>query len=339
MYLRQLSVSALALVAAIFMLAACDDSSVDPAFDTGPQTTTIEFESSSLASGRGGTVDIDIVINNPQGEEVTAEVLYANGISETSANEFVLGSAVGGDPEDGEEANGYVAGTVTFPASADDGDIQTFELELVEDSGVEEQLDAVFTLQNIQGAGLGSTDLFTLSLGSVTLFEEDFSDESLDPFDVVDVSSGGDSWSLGTFEDDDNDPPYAEANGFGENDPSDTWLISPALDFTGSIGQTLSFTTAKNFDDEGVEQGLLVKVSTDYDGSGDPSDFEWTDVTDRADAYSDGGYEVVPSGSLDIGDEAFQSDTVYVAFQYISSGTGPGSTEAWQVDDILVRGQ
>jgi hypothetical protein len=30
---------------------------------------------------------------------------------------------------------------------------------------------------------------------------------------------------------------------------------------------------------------------------------------------------------------------VYIAFKYISSGTGPGTSEEWQVDDVRVVGR
>ena len=175
------------------------------------------------------------------------------------------------------------------------------------------------------------------SITTTTLLGEDFSDEAADPFSVVDAPGSGSSWGIATFENDQS--PYMQANGFGADTPSNTWLISPALDFSANSGQTLSFANAKSFDDGGVETGLRVKVSTDYNGTGNPEDFTWTDISDRVENYSEGGYEFVESGEIDVSDEDFQSESVYVAFQYISSGTGPGTTELWQVDDVTVTAQ
>lgn len=319
-------------LAILLMLPGCDSGAPTGA-ETEDDLPTVEFERTSISSARdGSTLSIGVVINNPNGEAVSAEILYANDASETEASEFVFPS----DAKIGD-GNGYVAGSVTFPAGAEDGDVQTFDLQLAEDSGADEQLEAIFALQNLQGAQRGNNDQLILALGSITLFEEDFSDDEFDPLTVYDVASNA-SWEIGSFGGEPRSP-YAEANGYGANEPSNDWLITPALDFSETSGQTLSFASAKNFDDGGVEQGLLVKISTDYDGESNPEDFTWTDITDRAEAYSDGDYEFVASGTLDIGDSEFQSDSVYIAFQYISSGTGGGSTELWQVDDILVRGQ
>jgi hypothetical protein len=150
---------------------------------------------------------------------------------------------------------------------------------------------------------------------------------------AVNVSNGN-AWGIGTFDGN----AYAVANGFGGSEPANTWLVTPALNFNNFDGETLSFRNAKNFDDEGLDQGLQVKVSTDYDGSGNPENFTWTDISDRVENYSGGGYTYVSSGAVDLADGQFQSDEVYVAFQYRSSGTGAGSTEEWQVDDIVVTG-
>ena len=175
------------------------------------------------------------------------------------------------------------------------------------------------------------------SFTTTSLLDEDFSDESPDPFTVVDTPDSGSSWGIATF--DNEQSPYMEANGFGADTPSNTWLISPALDFSANSNQTLSFANAKNFDDGGLDRGLVVQVSTDYVEGEDPSNYTWTDISDRVQSYSEGGYEFVESGEIDISDEAFQSESVYVAFQYISSGTGGGSTELWQVDDVVVTAQ
>jgi hypothetical protein len=150
--------------------------------------------------------------------------------------------------------------------------------------------------------------------------------------------ASNENWGTGSFS---GEPlsPYAEANGFDANEPSNDWLIAPAINFNDYDGETLTFQNAKNFDDAGLDRGLQVKISTDYDGTGNPEDFTWTDVSDRVQNYSTGGYEFVSSGEVDLSDTQFQGDAVYIAFQYETSGTGGGSTELWRVDNITVTGQ
>jgi len=229
---------------------------------------------------------------------------------------------------------------VTFTETDSGISINNGQANIVLDGGLDRFAGGV------NQAGDGFVNVFHLidglllppSFATTTLLEEDFSDEAADPFSVVDVESGGSSWQINSFEDEPRSP-YMRANGFGADAPSNSWLISPALDFSANSGQTLSFANAKNFDDEGLERGLVVQVSTDYDGTGNPEQFTWTDISDRVENYSEGGYEFVESGEIDISDEDFQSESVYVAFQYISSGTEGGSTELWQVDDVTVTAQ
>lgn len=335
MYSTFLRLPAWALIALLLFSTGCD-SGVDPNLAGEDDEPTVQFASSSVSSSRSvDSVPIEITISNAPDREVTAELLYANGASETEATEFGFPSdAIIGD------GNGYRAGTVTFPPNAEGDDATaTVNIPLSGNAETEDQRTALFTLQNVEGASIGNSDRFELVLGAITLLEEGFSDEEVDPFTVVDASEGGNNWQVTTFDNDQS--PYMEANGFGADEPSNSWLISPALDFSDtSGGQTLSFANAKNFDDGGLEQGLLVKVSTDYDGEGNPEDFTWTDITNREGAaYSEGGYEFVSTGAIDISDEELQAEEVYIAFQYITSGTGSGSTELWQVDDILVRAQ
>lgn len=317
------------------LVAGCDGFESGAPPDAAEDTeTTLAFAQESIAvTEDAGVVTISITINNPPANrDVSAEILYADAVSETDASDFNL-------PEDAavEGNNAYVAGSVTFPAGSDDGDTQTIELNIEDDEDPEEQEDGIFVLQRVEGATVGSPDRLTVAIGAITLFVADFSDEELAPMTAYSVASN-ENWeisSAGSWP----DVPYAVANGFGANEPSNDWLISPALNFNEYEGETLTFANAKNFDDTGIERGLRVLVSTDYDGEGNPEDFTWTDISDRVENYSSGGYEFVSSGDIDLSDDAFQGDAVYIAFQYLSSGTGAGSSEAWEVDNIVVTGR
>mgnify|MGYP006426734365 CR=1 FL=1 len=165
------------------------------------------------------------------------------------------------------------------------------------------------------------------------LLAEDFSDDALAPFTAFSVASDKD-WGTSS---DDNPPnaPYAAANGFLGDEPSNDWLISPAIDMASAEDETLTFRTAKEFDDSGG-RGLNVLVSTDYSGSGDPTAATWTDISDRVTFATD--LTFTESGEIDLTDAAFQETDVYIAFQYESSGTGSEDTERWRLDDIALTG-
>ncbi len=315
-------------------LVGCDgfDSGTSPEAPEDAATTLSFGEAEIPLTEESGTVSIPVVINNPAGREVTAELLYADGVSTTDAADFNLpaDAAVSG-------GNAYVAGRVTFPANTEGTDTLEVELNIQDTEENEEQEDGVFVLQSIQNATVGSQDRVTVKIGAVQILFVDFSNDELAPMAAISVASN-ENWGTSSAGSADN-VPYAVINGFGANEPSNDWLISPAINFNNYDGETLTFLNAKNFDDAGLERGLRILVSTDYDGSGNPEDFTWTDVSDQVENYSPGGYEFVSSGEVDLSGSPFQGDAVYIAFQYLSSGTGGGSTEAWEVDDITVTGQ
>ena len=305
-------------------------------FDTGqaPDATTAADPTVSFATDNislveeDSPVEIAVTISDPPNDTVAVEVLYADGVSGTDPSDFGLE----GNPSVG---SGVVAGTVVFPDTATTGNTQTLSLDIQDDVENEEQEDGIFVLQGVTNASIGTTNELTVGIGAIELFFEDFeSQEELAPLSVFNVTSGN-GWSLGS----NGGNSYAGANAFGGSEASNSWLITPALNFDNFEGETLTFRNAKNFDDGGLEQPLQVKVSTNYDGSGNPENFEWTNVTNRVQNFSEGGYNYVPSGEIDLSDTQFQAETVYVAFQYQSSGTGEGSSEAQQVDDIRIVGR
>ncbi len=175
------------------------------------------------------------------------------------------------------------------------------------------------------------------------LLAVDFQDGELSPFTAVSVASAQD-WAVGS-RDDVPTSPYAEANGFNNTDPdavpSNDWLISPALNLADAESETLTFLSEEGFGDDSLgAESIRLLVSTDYDGSGNPEDFTWTDISARAtfDDVADNFEDAFqPSGEIDLSDEAFQAEEVYIAFQYRSSGTGPGEAAAWRIDDVVVR--
>jgi len=324
--LRSVRLPATLLIAALF-LAGCDgfESGTPPVEAVDEPETTISFAESGFSAVESvGTISIDVQVNNPQGQEVSAEVLYADPASDTDASDFNL--------TDSEQVgDSRVAGQVTFPADASDGDVRSIELNIQDDTPNEPRENGIFVLQQVQNASVGETDRLTVTIGAIQVFTQDFSGEQIAPMTVFDVTDGN-GWQIGTA--DVSNSPFAAANAFGGPEPSNSWLITPAFDFSVLEGETLSFINAKNFDDGGEDQPLQVKVSTDYDGSGNPEDATWTDVTDRVENFSQGDYNFVQSGDIDLSDSEFQEEEVYIAFRYQSSGTGGGSSEEQQIDNI-----
>lgn len=119
----------------------------------------------------------------------------------------------------------------------------------------------------------------------------------------------------------------AVANGFGADGPSDDWLISPALLLAPEECAELVFDHYRNYD--GPQ--LQVMVSSDYDGSSDPTDpsFTW-------DAYAIGHSDIKNIWAARTVDLCSYSGRVFVAFRYTSTGTGPGEGARMGVDNVMV---
>lgn len=137
---------------------------------------------------------------------------------------------------------------------------------------------------------------------------------------------GDQEWEHSTFGED----QFAKMSGYaGSANDNEDWLISPELDFTDLEKAELSFRTAYNYDGNPMQ----LMVSNDYDGTGNPNDFTWTDLTNEFD-WSEGGFEWAESGVVDI--LSYASPTVYVAFKYTSTTAGAST---WEVDYVRVIGE
>ena len=128
-----------------------------------------------------------------------------------------------------------------------------------------------------------------------------------------------------------NPPGCAIMNGYsGAPVPNEDWLISPALDLNGYYDITFGFDHARNY---GSNEGLLIMVSTDYDGSSDPNTGTWNDITSSYTFPDPGSWTFFNAGIADI--SAYESGSTYLAFLYNST-----SSEActWEVDNAMVLG-
>jgi len=122
--------------------------------------------------------------------------------------------------------------------------------------------------------------------------------------------------------------PCASMSGYeGAPFENDDWLISPALDLDNYINEVLTFQNAKNYTGNDLE----LKVSTDYDGGGDPYSGTWTTLTF---IKSPGSWAWTPSGEIDL--SGFNGAAVYIAFQFTSTAV---ASATWEVDDIVLTGE
>lgn len=170
------------------------------------------------------------------------------------------------------------------------------------------------------------SSLFPASAAAAILHQEDFSSRDTGSWSSFSVASDA-NWS---YEERDNLDSMT-MNGFGADAPSNDWLISPALDLSAVTAPVLTFQSRVFY--EGGD--FKTKVSLDYSGTGTPQAANW--ITLDFNKPADGSGRWTPSKDVDLSSYA-GADNTYLAFQYTSTGTGPGDAAAWNVGDIQVTG-
>lgn len=177
--------------------------------------------------------------------------------------------------------------------------------------------------QNIDYKTDGNYPSATAHTADITyLLNEDFELDSLGVFTAFDMY-GGQSWHAASH----SNNYYAYMNGYanGSAHENEDWLISPAM--SGSFQSiTLQFLSAMSFSGPALE----LKISGDYDGVSEPTEFDWIDLTDLFD-WSGGDFAWVESGVVNITN--FVGEPFYIAFVYRSSDSGAA---AWEIDEVKV---
>lgn len=169
-----------------------------------------------------------------------------------------------------------------------------------------------------------SSVVLATSVEAAVLIEQTFESGSLNPWNSYSVNSNV-NWKVDSY----GSASYGYMNGYGADEASDDWLISPNVNFDAVRSETLTFKTAKNYDGGSFE----VLVSTDYDGSSDPTSATWTSLSAT---YSTGDYSWTDSGTIDL---STITGSGYIAFRYISTGVAGGDGAIWEVDDIVLSGE
>ncbi|MGV3657082.1 MAG: lamin tail domain-containing protein [Chitinophagaceae bacterium] len=150
------------------------------------------------------------------------------------------------------------------------------------------------------------------------------SSSSLGGFTQYSVS-GSQTWSCTSFGE--NGSGGVQINGFsGGARENEDWLISPSFDLSGMPYPVLSFASVSSF--EGPSLKLM--VSTNYDGTGNPADFDWTEIGGHFPEVNSAVWTT--SAQLDLG--AFRTENVYFAFVYTSSPELQASR--WTIDNFVI---
>ena len=183
---------------------------------------------------------------------------------------------------------------------------------------------------NIDYKNDGNYPTATITTENVeVLLFEDF-DDGLGVFTEYNAY-GEQVWHQGVYQ----GTTYANMNGYadGANHQNEDWLISPTINIPVNTYDEIQFEfrTAKKFDGP----DLQVLVSMDYEGTGEPSDYTWLDITDAFD-YSTGNYEWVESGVLIIEGDQLLPGHYHFAFKYTSTDQAAAS---WEIDYVKLIGK
>ncbi|MCD4694701.1 MAG: choice-of-anchor J domain-containing protein, partial [Bacteroidales bacterium] len=123
--------------------------------------------------------------------------------------------------------------------------------------------------------------------------------------------------------------PCAQVSGYDDENyyENEDWLISPSLNLNNYQSEILNFQNAQNYTGADLE----LKVSTDYNGGGDPNSATWTNLSY---SMSSGGFTWTSSGDVDL--SGFEGNAVYVAFFFTSTNDGSAT---WELDEISITGE
>lgn len=153
--------SALALAGLVAIGAAgCDGSDATAAASAGP---VVQFGTNSKLATEGTVVTIPVKLTGSTGQPVTVEILFARGASTAAFN--TDSTVVGADITDfGTTDGGVQKASLTFSGTADETKTVTFRV--IADGILEPSETAVFALQRVTGASIGTPRELTVSIGT-----------------------------------------------------------------------------------------------------------------------------------------------------------------------------
>ncbi len=150
---------------------------------------------------------------------------------------------------------------------------------------------------------------------------------SIDGWTNVNINNGDRLWEVREF----NYNKYAQTSAYNSGEsPYEVWLVTPGLILPVDSNPTLTFDSN---DGHYNGDGLMVKVSTDFDG--DVSTATWTDMNPIISSGHTTGFgeNFTPSGEIDLSEHAGQ--VIYIAYRYLGASNGISTT--YQIDNISVE--
>jgi hypothetical protein len=166
------------------------------------------------------------------------------------------------------------------------------------------------------------------TIGNIIVVEsQNFDDYSFGNWTKISVI-GDQEWQIDSIHGV-NGSPCTKMSGYnsGTTYENEDWLISPMLNLDSFTNSNIAFANAMNYTGNDLE----LKVSTDYDGGGDPNSASWTNLSFT---LSGGGWSWTESGTVDL--TPYIGPSVYVAFYYTCSADGSAT---WEIDEIVVKGE
>lgn len=157
------------------------------------------------------------------------------------------------------------------------------------------------------------------------IHKEGFESNSFGTWTMYSVASDKD-WGVVNFGGAYSTTFFAQMNGYGEDVPSNDWIISPSLNLDIYGNELLEFFTQWKYST--TDEELTLKYSTNYSG-GDPTLANWTELS-----FIKPSVEDLWVSSGDVSLAGINGSNVHIAFQYLSSGT----PRRWGVDEILITG-
>lgn len=161
--------------------------------------------------------------------------------------------------------------------------------------------------------------------GGTSIFFEDF-DADLGQFTGYSVL-GDQVWGWASF-----DGGCAVMSGYSNevNYANEDWLISPEISLAGQTGVTMNFREAINFITQISDMKVL--ISTNYDGSSNPnSSGDWTEL-EGFNRAAGNNWTFVNSGDVSLA--AYEGQSIYIAFKYLSTSSGSGT---WEISRVEVK--
>lgn len=186
----------------------------------------------------------------------------------------------------------------------------------------------VLVLNSTADVNMDGTRCMPLDINDFTIVWEDAFDSGIAAWTAQNIIGPGQSWGQTDFG---NPAPSARMSGFQSGaQNNEDWLITPAVDLSGTANNVMLFETVKRFGGPDLE----VFMSTDYMGGNPNTDGTWTPLAVALDTNTGSWTSWTSSGTVDI--SAADGVNVFIAFKYTSNSADGAAT--FQLDNFKILG-